>query len=60
MIGYLMSRYKMSLNAAYNFVKRKRPEVSPNSSFMRYLERYEEELKLTYYLKLIKLKNRSY
>ncbi len=35
----------MSLNAAYNFAKSRRPEVSPNSSFMRYLERYGEELK---------------
>ena len=40
-----MSRYNMSLSAAYNFSKSRRPEVSPNSSFMKYLERYGEELK---------------
>ena len=40
-----MSRYNMTARDAYKFAKNRRPEVSPNSSFMRILEEYEQELK---------------
>ena len=40
-----MSRYNMTARDAYTFAKNRRPEVSPNSSFMRILEEYEQELR---------------
>ena len=40
-----MSRYNMTARDAYKFAKNRRPEVSPNSSFMRILEEYEQELR---------------
>ena len=43
-IGYLMSRHKMSLNDAFVLVKRKRPAIQPNPTFMRLLQQYEYEL----------------
>jgi hypothetical protein len=39
-----MSRHKMSLNSAYSLVKKKRPIISPNPTFMRILEQFEYEL----------------
>lgn len=47
-IAYLMSRYKMSLNSAYNYVKSIRPEINPNRYFMKKLEEYEKELNGNY------------
>ncbi|RNA03395.1 Dual specificity phosphatase [Brachionus plicatilis] len=47
-IGYLMSRYKMSLFSAYNHVKSKRSQINPNKHFMRTLEIYEKELSGNY------------
>lgn len=43
-IGFLMSRYNMSFTAAYNLAKSRRPEVNPNSTFVRILEEYGQEL----------------
>ena len=34
----------MTLSAAYNFAKSRRPQVQPNSTFMRILEEYGKEL----------------
>jgi hypothetical protein len=39
-----MSRHKMPLNSAYMLVKKKRPIVSPNPTFMRILEQFEYDL----------------
>lgn len=44
-IAYLMNRYRVSLQWAYNFVKTKRPEVEPKKNFIEILEKYENELK---------------
>lgn len=43
-IAYLMWKQKLSLNNAINFVKNKRPEISPNLSFMRQLQLFQELL----------------
>ena len=43
-IAYLMNRYGMSLHDAYSYVKLLRPEIGPNSHFMKILEYYEYEL----------------
>jgi protein-tyrosine phosphatase len=43
-IAYLMKTKKMSLNEAYHMVKRARPKINPNSSFMRQLQEYEVNL----------------
>ena len=43
-IAYLMWKKKMSLNDAINFVKKKRPVISPNLSFMKQLETFQELL----------------
>jgi protein-tyrosine phosphatase len=40
-IAYLMKTNKISLNEAYQTVKRARPKINPNSSFMRQLQEYE-------------------
>lgn len=44
-IAYLMNRYGMSLHDAYSYVKLLRPEIGPNSNFMKILEYYEYELR---------------
>lgn len=44
-IGFLMRYAKMTMNEAYNFVKRKRNIVSPNLNFMGQLLEYEKKLK---------------
>jgi hypothetical protein len=46
-IAYLMKTKKMSLNEAYQTVKRARPKINPNSSFMRQLQEYEVFLATT-------------
>jgi len=43
-IAYLMWKQKMSLNDAINFVKKKRPVISPNLNFMRQLQKFQELL----------------
>lgn len=43
-IAYLMWKKKMSLNDAIDFVKKKRPIISPNLNFMRQLETFQELL----------------
>jgi protein-tyrosine phosphatase len=40
-IAYLMKTKKMSLNEAYQTVKRTRQKINPNSSFMKQLQEYE-------------------
>ena len=44
-IGFLMRYAKMTMNDAYDFVKRKRSIVSPNLNFMGQLLEYEKKLK---------------
>ena len=44
--AYLMSRYRMPLTMAYNFVKQKRPLIEPRVNFIEILEDYEKELLL--------------
>jgi dual specificity MAP kinase phosphatase len=44
-ISFLMRYAKMSMNEAYDFVKRKRSIVSPNLNFMGQLLEYEKKLK---------------
>lgn len=39
-----MSRYKVPLKTAYEFVKSRRKEVRPNPLFMKILEDYDREL----------------
>lgn len=43
-IAYLMKWRNLHLQDAYNFVKRCRPQISPNLNFMGQLVRYEERL----------------
>lgn len=45
-IAYLMSRFGMSMHSAYQFVKEKRPTISPNLNFMGQLVEFERELEL--------------
>lgn len=45
-IAYLMNRLDLTLAQALQFVKSKRPQVSPNSSFMKELKAYEDDLRL--------------
>ncbi len=42
--AYLMSRYRMSLAMAFNFIQQKRPVVEPRINFIEILEEYEKEL----------------
>ena len=44
-IAYLMWKKKLSLNDAFNFVKKKRPVISPNLNFTRQLEIFQDLLK---------------
>ena len=44
-IAYLMWKKKLPLNDAINFVKNKRPVISPNLNFMKQLEIFEDLLK---------------
>ena len=43
-IAYIMSRYRLSFNSAYNLVKSLRPEIHPNRYFVNILKQYEQEL----------------
>lgn len=43
-IAYLMKWKRLHLQDAYNFVKRCRPQISPNLNFMGQLVRYERRL----------------
>ena len=45
-IAYLMSHFRMSMQNAYQFVKDKRPAISPNLNFMGQLVEFERELEL--------------
>ncbi len=45
-IAYLMSYFGMSMHSAYQFVKEKRPTISPNLNFMGQLVEFERELEL--------------
>jgi len=47
-IAYLMYHFGMSMHAAYQFVKEKRPAISPNLNFMGQLVEFEKELSTTY------------
>ena len=41
-VAYIMKHLKMPLNEAYQFVKNKRPVISPNLNFMGHLLNYEK------------------
>lgn len=43
-IAYLMKKNTWSRDQALNYVKSKKPDIAPNSSFMKYLAAFEEEL----------------
>ena len=43
-IAYLMAHFGMSMQDAYQFVKDKRPAISPNLNFMGQLVEFEKEL----------------
>ena len=43
-IAYLMAHFAMSMQEAYQFVKDKRPAISPNLNFMGQLVEFEREL----------------
>jgi protein-tyrosine phosphatase len=43
-IAYLMYRYKMRLDEAYELLIKLRPQVRPNSNFRYQLKLYEQEL----------------
>lgn len=45
-IAYLMCHFRMSMHNAYQFVKEKRPAISPNLNFMGQLVEFERELEL--------------
>lgn len=46
-IAYLMSNFSLSMQNAYQFVKDKRPAISPNLNFMGQLVEFERELELS-------------
>ncbi|KAJ3092624.1 hypothetical protein HK102_005116 [Quaeritorhiza haematococci] len=43
-LGYLMQHEHMSLQNAYNHVKKQRPDISPNIGFMLALMRFERDI----------------
>jgi len=43
-IAYLMTKQKITLHDAFNFVKSKRPIINPNNGFMKQLVKYENNL----------------
>lgn len=45
-VAYLMHKFSMPLNDAYEFVKKRKANISPNFSFMGQLRDYEQELNL--------------
>lgn len=44
MISYLMRKYKVSYDKAYQFVKQRRPIINPNPGFILQLKEYEKLL----------------
>lgn len=46
-VAYLMQKLNLSLNDAYDFVKRKKSNISPNFNFMGQLLDFERTLGLT-------------
>ncbi|XP_048579996.1 dual specificity protein phosphatase 10 isoform X2 [Nematostella vectensis] len=44
-VAYVMQHLGLSLNEAYQFVKEKRPTISPNLNFMGHLLKYEKNKK---------------
>ncbi|XP_055353778.1 dual specificity protein phosphatase 6-like [Paramacrobiotus metropolitanus] len=46
-VAYLMHKFSVPLNRAYNFVKRKKTNVSPNFNFMGQLLEFERRLNLS-------------
>lgn len=44
-LAYLMSKRKCSLEEAYEYVKERRPVISPNFNFMGQLQTWEREIK---------------
>lgn len=44
-IAYIMHKQGLSLDSAYEFVKRKRPVIDPNINFIRQLQKFEARLK---------------
>jgi hypothetical protein len=57
-IAYLMNRYGLTLNFAFNFVKSKRPCLRPRRCFVDLLESYEKELFDARNIPYINLKNK--
>ena len=45
-IAYLMKQYRMPLQKAYDYIKNRRPAISPNLNFMGQLLEYERMLDL--------------
>lgn len=45
-VAYLMFKYRLNLNDAYNVVRAKKSNISPNFNFMEQLYNYERELDL--------------
>ena|SRR5581483_2298797 len=43
-IAYLMKKHKWTRDKSLNYVKSKRPIIAPNTSFMKYLAAFEEEI----------------
>lgn len=43
-IAYLMYRYKLNLEEAFEYVKNKRPQIDPNYGFLKRLKAYEKVL----------------
>jgi len=43
-VAYLMAQQRMSLNSAYDYVKRCKPNISPNFTFMGQLLDFEKDL----------------
>jgi protein-tyrosine phosphatase len=44
-MAYLMKAKKYSANKAFDFLKLKRPEISPNPGFVQQLQSYDKELR---------------
>ena len=45
-VAYVMKHLGLALNEAYEFVKEKRPVISPNLNFMGHLLKYEKNQKI--------------
>lgn len=43
-IAYLMAKYRINYDSAFELVKRKRSVVQPNAGFVRFLKLYQDEL----------------